>query len=819
MNIKKITLCPFAGIINKTFEFSEGMNVILGDNEAGKSTLMKAIAMVLFDPTNQTPKAEEKLLKDVLPLGGGDTVSVELEFEYNRLLYILKKQWGKTRASSFHLINQAPITDPAQVQGTINEMLIQNRLVWENVMFTTQAQLSNTHKLLDNNQQVNTDLDAILQNAIINNAGIAPEDIQNEIKYELDALLNNWDLENNQPIIGANRKGSYDNRHQIKIGKILDLDYRLFDLKNNLKDRIQYDNELNEVVEKIDYLTDQYNKNIHSFLEVNKGRIADFRKRSGLEKDRLMVENECKHLKDDYDSWNKALSQIDILKLQYDKNLEESNKISAELKIAQKKQAGEAKKEKLIKIQGLQKQKEDIIIKQNECKKIDEKDISTLKEYVQSYRDQKTAFDVLKKSKYFNVEVTSINNISVEIKKGKNPKESVDLNTAEPHIFNTEGGFELKSHELLIKVISDDEKLLECENEMSDLEDKIKKIVFSYGFNTYDELKTSNITWTAKQNEIDSLDKQISNLLDGIDYNVILDEVSELNKLGQSRSLDSLSELLEAAKKEEYKSQTSFNQTESTIDGFAKKYNLIDNLNEKHHSKLKALVEAEYSLKSLAALPSEITTSEQLDSFIQLFDTKNEEEKEYKEQSYQLERKKIELEGKTDEISASEYEDQISLLNAEKEQAINDAKDLIKINRKLEEIVNRAPSNPYEGYYNKMKSYLNTLTNGKYIELNIEDSLPSSIKQSNNKEIPVSLLSQGTSGLLGIALRLSMADYFLGNKNGFLIFDDPMTDLDQKRQEAASACLSHYAETKQVILFTCHQSHADRFAGNKINLN
>jgi exonuclease SbcC len=118
-----------------------------------------------------------------------------------------------------------------------------------------------------------------------------------------------------------------------------------------------------------------------------------------------------------------------------------------------------------------------------------------------------------------------------------------------------------------------------------------------------------------------------------------------------------------------------------------------------------------------------------------------------------------------------------------------------------------------------MKAHLNALTNGKYTELNIEDSLPSSIKQSNNKETPVNLLSQGTSGLLGIALRLSMADYFLGNKNGFLIFDDPMTDLDQKRQEAASACLSHYAETKQVILFTCHQSHADRFDGNRIELN
>ncbi len=819
MNIKKITLCPFAGILNKTFEFKERMNVILGDNEAGKSTLMKALVMVLFDPTNQTPKAEEKLLKDVLPLGGGDTVLVELEFEYNGLHYTLKKQWGKTRSSSLQPINQAPITDPAEVQATVNDMMVQNRLVWENVMFTSQAQLSKTHSLLNNNQQVNTDLDAILQNVIINNAGIAPEEIQKEIQDNLNELIDNWDLENNQPLLGANRKGSYDNRYQKKIGQILELDYQLHDLNEKLTIRKQYDNQLDNLVQQIDQLTDHYNKNIKLFIEANKDRIADFRKRAGLKKDKSIIEIEYKQLKEEYDSWNKALSQIDMLKSQLGKYSEESDKIAAELKIAQKKQAGEAKKEKVSKIQDLQKQKEVHVIKQNECKKIDENDISTLNGYVQSYHDQKTTFEVLKKSKFLNVEVTSINNISVEIKKGKNPKESVVLNTAEPHKFNAEGGFELKSHELLIKVIADDEKLLNCENEMSMLEGSIKKIVFSHGFNKLDELLSSNDEWKRQQNEIDLIDKQISQLLGGIDYNVILNEVNDLNNLGQSRSAELLSELLDAAKKEEYKSQTSFDHTSGIISAYSKKYNSVDDLDQKYQLKLKSFIGLEISIKSLAALPSDISTAGELESFIQKFDTKNDEEKAYKEKLYQLEKIKIELEGKSDEISTVEYEDQISLLNAKKEQAIKDAKDLIRINQKLEEIVNRASSNPYEVYYNKLKSYLNTLTNGKYSELNIEDSLPSSIKESDNKVIPVNLLSQGTSGLLGIALRLSMADYFLGNKNGFLIFDDPMTDLDQKRQEAASAFLSQYAETKQVIVFTCHQSHADRFAGNKINLN
>jgi uncharacterized protein YhaN len=70
-----------------------------------------------------------------------------------------------------------------------------------------------------------------------------------------------------------------------------------------------------------------------------------------------------------------------------------------------------------------------------------------------------------------------------------------------------------------------------------------------------------------------------------------------------------------------------------------------------------------------------------------------------------------------------------------------------------------------------------------------------------------------------MALRLSMADYFLKINEGFLIMDDPMTDMDIIRQAKTVSCLNDYAQTRQVIVFTCHQSHADQFDGNRINLN
>jgi uncharacterized protein YhaN len=46
-----------------------------------------------------------------------------------------------------------------------------------------------------------------------------------------------------------------------------------------------------------------------------------------------------------------------------------------------------------------------------------------------------------------------------------------------------------------------------------------------------------------------------------------------------------------------------------------------------------------------------------------------------------------------------------------------------------------------------------------------------------------------------------------------------MVDFDENRQLFAATCLQNYSQNKQVIIFTCHQSHAAHLGGYLINLN
>jgi exonuclease SbcC len=84
--------------------------------------------------------------------------------------------------------------------------------------------------------------------------------------------------------------------------------------------------------------------------------------------------------------------------------------------------------------------------------------------------------------------------------------------------------------------------------------------------------------------------------------------------------------------------------------------------------------------------------------------------------------------------------------------------------------------------------------------------------------MPYENLSTGTKDVLGIALRLAITKRFLKEKEGFVIMDDPLVDLDPDRQSKAADAIKDFAKDKQLILLTCHPSHAQLLGGHQIEL-
>lgn len=72
MKLRRISLRPFAGFLVRDVEFAPGLNVVLGQNDVGKSTLFRAIDCTLFlrSKTSRSTKEGKDILPRVIPLGG-----------------------------------------------------------------------------------------------------------------------------------------------------------------------------------------------------------------------------------------------------------------------------------------------------------------------------------------------------------------------------------------------------------------------------------------------------------------------------------------------------------------------------------------------------------------------------------------------------------------------------------------------------------------------------------------------------------------------------------------------------------------------------
>ena len=103
------------------------------------------------------------------------------------------------------------------------------------------------------------------------------------------------------------------------------------------------------------------------------------------------------------------------------------------------------------------------------------------------------------------------------------------------------------------------------------------------------------------------------------------------------------------------------------------------------------------------------------------------------------------------------------------------------------------------------QKYLSILTGGKYSKINLE--LQEISNEDNSLIKQWNILSRGTKEQLYLALRLGYAsNYSIKNNKPSLplIIDDAFVNFDVIRTKNALECLKEFAKTNQVLFFTCH---------------
>lgn len=107
------------------------------------------------------------------------------------------------------------------------------------------------------------------------------------------------------------------------------------------------------------------------------------------------------------------------------------------------------------------------------------------------------------------------------------------------------------------------------------------------------------------------------------------------------------------------------------------------------------------------------------------------------------------------------------------------------------------------------KKYLTEITNGKYSEIDFENKTISGDKVGQKEW---GKLSRGTKEQLYLALRLGFANNYSKDLNGApnglpelpIIIDDAFVNFDSERTASVLKCLSEFSKNNQVLYFTCH---------------
>ena len=95
MNIKSVKTRQFAGIKNKEVEFEDGLNVLVGNNETGKSTMVELIYQTLYRDSklSRSKKEDKDFIARFMPSdSNGDVADVTLVFVTEYGLYTLHKE-------------------------------------------------------------------------------------------------------------------------------------------------------------------------------------------------------------------------------------------------------------------------------------------------------------------------------------------------------------------------------------------------------------------------------------------------------------------------------------------------------------------------------------------------------------------------------------------------------------------------------------------------------------------------------------------------------------------------------------------------------
>ena len=234
MKIRQVSCTQFAGVRDRNVSFSDGINVIYGKNESGKSTLVNLISRTLFQDAKLDRRKDKDFFERYFPAPKkgmtriADFVDGKITFEDENGTYTLSKEWGADARCTLSTPDGV-IRDPDRVAAVLKQALVYGEGVYADMLLSSQNHADMALRtILDAavKSEARQELANVVAQAFAESDGISADAIEQAIQGKIEELAGkHWDVERQLPMRKTGRWAT-------GLGEILKAYYAMEDARN-----------------------------------------------------------------------------------------------------------------------------------------------------------------------------------------------------------------------------------------------------------------------------------------------------------------------------------------------------------------------------------------------------------------------------------------------------------------------------------------------------------------------------------------------------------------------------------------------------------
>lgn len=790
MKINKVSCTQFAGITNKELSFGDGINVVFGKNESGKSTVVNLISRLLFQNARIDGRSDKSFRELYFPAARkgssfvGDYADGKLEFETENGCYTLSKEWGKV--PSCKLATPEGITnDQEKVSNILKDAIIYGEGVYADMLLSPQraadtalATILDASKKTDAKQEI---INAVSE-AFAEGDGISADALEAAIEKNIDELAGkHWDIERSQPV----RKpggGEWVNG----LGKVLTAYYELEKRKKTISELKALEERSDSAAERFKILDARYTV-AKNKLETFNDYYSALAVLTGKRRETARLEKDLSKLEDVLTRWPDDEKKLkEALELKKEKELSElseryaaAKKLKDELDEANSEMS--ASRPEAAEISKVRSAKTELMLNENKLR----------------------GMNITAAIKLFNgssVEVRSLRTGELlDVSKG-------DLHITEAVSVTIPGVMEMT---LAPANINADE----IGKAIAESSDTIKCIYSKYGVDSVEKLEKLRLDSEASRIKADALKAKLALQLAGCSYEELeeraRDAVSCRTPYEINKAIFALCGGFDEVR--------FITEKETVIKGYVSEYGSMEELRAKAMSASEELIKARSSVTLADNIPEEYADIADPEAHLALL--KNRCETALKEREKALTEKSTAAFSLDNSMEREGYDAEERLEKAERE--FEEQKSMLShwlhIREVFRSVREGLKNDPTGDIAARLAEYLGIISGGRLISDFREGTLDISV-YSENRLMDHDKLSEGTKETVSLAYRLAVLDHLFPDGGGIMVLDDPLTDMDKTRAERSCKIIKECAGRHQIIFLTCREDYCDLLGGNRINI-